>query len=170
MKSIPIAIIAAVARNGVIGVDNRLAWRLSSDLKRFRALTMGKPVIMGRKTFESIGKPLPGRSIIVVTRDASFRAEGVDAATSIAAALHRAREMAAAMGAKEIIVAGGGEIYALTMALADRLYITQVDLTPHGDARFPTIDPAVWRESARVASLRGEKDEAGFAFVEYDRI
>jgi dihydrofolate reductase len=131
---------------------------------------MGKPVIMGRKTFESLGKPLPGREIIVVTRDAGYRAEGVDVAASVEAALDLAQAKARASGAAEVVVAGGGEIYAQTMALADKLYITEVDLAPEGDAQFPFILPAVWRETAREAGERGAKDEAGFAFVEYSRL
>lgn len=158
-----VSLIAAVARNGIIGGGNQLLWRLSSDLKRFKALTMGKPLIVGRKTFDSIGMALPGRRMIVVTRDAGWRHAGVETAASVEAAL------ALAAGAQEIMIGGGGEIYAQTIGRADRLYITEVDLAPEGDARFPAIDPAAWREVARETGVRGPKDEAGFAFVAWER-
>ena len=170
MTTPPVALVVAVARNGVIGSDNRLLWRLSSDLKRFKALTMGKPVVMGRKTFQSLPRAgLPGRSIIVVTRDAAFAATGVIVAHGLDAALEIAAREAARLGADEIMVAGGAEIYAQTLALADRVHVTEVDLAPEGDAAFPALDPAQWREAARVAPPRGERDEAAFAFVDYVR-
>jgi dihydrofolate reductase len=165
-----VALIAAVARNGVIGVGDALPWRLSSDLKRFKALTMGKPLIMGRKTFQSIGRPLPGRATIVVTRDQRFAPEGVEVARDLETALRLAETKARAAGVDEIIVAGGGEIYAQTIARAARLYITEVALAPKGDAHFPPIDPALWREVNREAGVRGPRDEADFAFVEYRRV
>ena len=166
MSAPRVALIAAVARNGVIGAHNRLLWRLSSDMKRFKALTMGKPVIMGRKTYQSLPPSgLPGRSIVVVTHDSAFAAPGVSLAHSIDAAL----ASAARSGVDEIMIAGGAEIYAQTMARAERLYVTEVDLAPQGDAMFPAIDPARWREATRVAPPRGERDEADFAFVDYVR-
>ena len=169
MTDPPIAIVAAVARNGVIGAHNNLIWKLSSDLKRFRALTMGKPVIMGRKTWDSINRLLPGRQIIVVTRNEGFAVNGVLRAPTLDAALSLAHEIAPAMGAGEIVIAGGGQIYRQSIHLAQRLYITEVDLEPRGDAHFPAIDPAHWREVNRETGVRGEKDDAGFAFVEYRR-
>jgi dihydrofolate reductase len=165
----PIALIAAMARNRAIGADNRLIWKLSSDQKRFRALTWGKPLIMGRKTFESIGRPLPGRETIVVTRDASFAPAGVHVAHDVDAALSLADEVAGQMKAEETIVAGGGEIYRQTLDRADRLYITEVALTPEGDAHFPVIDPALWREASRERGIRTERDEAEFTYVDYVR-
>jgi dihydrofolate reductase len=165
-----VALIAAVARNGVIGARGVLPWRLSSDLKRFKALTMGKPLIVGRKTFRSIGGALPGRNIIVVTRDEGFAAEDVEAARDVDAAMRLAETRARAAGVDEIVVGGGGEIYAQTIARAARLYITEVDLAPDGDARFPRIDPAQWREVSREPGARGPRDEADFAFVEYGRV
>jgi dihydrofolate reductase len=169
LSGAPVAIIAAVARNGVIGAHNALVCKLSSDLKRFRLLTMGKPVIMGRKTWDSIGRPLPGRTIIVVTRNADFAASGVLSAPSLDAALATARTSAASTGASEIIIAGGGEIYRQSIDLAQRLYITEVALTPAGDVLFPWIDLGQWRETAREKMTRGERDEADCAFVEYTR-
>lgn len=168
--AIPVTIVAAVARNGVIGGGNQLLWRLSSDLKRFKALTMGKPMIMGRKTFDSIGKALPGRETIVVTRDPSFSVPGVHVAANITAALEQAAILAGPMGAQEIIVAGGGEIYKLAMEMAHRLVITHVELEPDGDVRFPAIDPGQWKEISRETGVQGEKDEASFSFAVYERL
>ena len=162
MTRLPLVLVAAVARNGVIGADNRLLWRLSSDLKRFKTLTLGKPLVMGRKTFESIGRPLPGRETIVVTRDQNFSAEGVAVAHDLAAALSLAQDRAMAMSADAVVIAGGGELYAQTIALADRLAITEVALAPEGDAVFPRIDPTLWREVRREPGARGPKDEADF--------
>ena len=169
VKDVPLVIVAAVALNGVIGAGGGLPWRLSSDLKRFKALTWGRPLMMGRKTFESIGRALPGRETIVVTRDPGFAPSGVFVAHGLEAALDLAHERARAMGADEIIVAGGAEIYAQTIASASRLFITEVALDAEGDVRFPPIDPLKWREVRREAGERGPRDEADFAFVEYER-
>jgi dihydrofolate reductase len=158
-----VSLIAAVARNGAIGAGNAIPWRLSSDLRRFKGLTMGKPLIMGRKTFQAIGRSLPGRETIVVTRDRAWSHAGVEVAHDIDAAL------AFACGPSEIIVAGGGEIYVQTIGIADRLYITEVDLAPPSDARFPPIDPAQWREVKREKGVRGPRDAADFVFVDYER-
>ncbi len=164
-----IVIVAAVARNGVIGGGNKLLWRLSSDLKRFKALTWGKPLVMGRKTYNSIGRPLPGRETIVVTRDASFRPEGVHVARSLEAALDLAAMRAREMGAGEIIVAGGGEIYAQAMAHAARLDIAHVDLAPEGDSHFPAIDPEEWSVVSRERHEAGPDDEAAYEVCIYER-
>ncbi len=170
-KPDPIAIVllAAVAENGVIGRDNALPWRLSSDLKRFKALTMGKPLVMGRKTYLSIGRPLPGRTNIVMTRDRGFRTEGVTVAHSVGEALELAREAARRQGAAEVCVIGGTEIFAQTMGLADRLEITHVHASPAGDVFFPPIDPKLWREAARSEQPAGPKDDARVSFVTYVR-
>jgi dihydrofolate reductase len=164
-----IALVAAMARNRVIGGDNRMIWKLSSDQKRFRALTWGKPLIMGRKTFDSIGKPLPGRETIVVTRDPGFAPAGVRLANDVDEALVFAGEIADEMRASEIMVAGGGEIYRQTIERADRLYLTEVDLAPEGNAHFPAIDPAHWREVSREHGVRTERDDAEFVYVDYVR-
>ena len=161
-----ISLIAAVARNRAIGRGNALPWRLSSDLKRFKVLTMGKPFVIGRKTYQSIGKALPGRFSIVITRDPGFAAADIEVAHSLASAL----ALAAAHGTDEIMVGGGGEIYAEAIGQADKLYLTEVDLAPEGDALFPEIDPSQWREVRRETGLRGPKDEAEFAFVDYERL
>ena len=169
VNDVPLVIVAAVARNGVIGAGGGLPWRLSSDLKRFKALTWGKPLIMGRKTFDSIGRALPGRETIVVTRDPAFAAPGVLAAHDIGAALDLASERARLLDADEIVIAGGAEIYAQTIGRASRLFITEVALDAEGEARFPPIDPEHWREVRRETGERGPRDEADFAFVEYAR-
>jgi dihydrofolate reductase len=169
LSDLPVTLIAAVARNGVIGANNRLIWKLSSDLRRFRELTMGKPLIMGRKTYVSIGRPLPGRTTIVVTRNANFAADGALNAPTLEAALSMAQEAAAAMGANEIMVAGGGEIYRQAILRAARLYITEVDLAPAGAVLFPAIDPAQWREVRRENIARAQRDEVESVFVEYVR-
>ena len=165
----PLLIVAVVAQNGVIGAGAKLPWRLSSDLRRFKALTLGKPLVMGRKTFQSIGRPLPGRETIVVTRDPGFSAAGVLVTHDLDAALALAEARAVAMDADAVVIAGGGELYAQTFALADRLAITEVALAPEGDAVFPSIDLAEWREVRREPGVRGPKDEADFAFVDYVR-
>jgi dihydrofolate reductase len=164
-----LSLIAAVARNGVIGGDNRLLWRIKPDLRRFRDLTLGKPMIMGRKTFLSIGKPLPGRDNIVVTRDRSFAADGIHVALGLPEALDVAARLATARGVSDIMIAGGADIYGQTIADADRLYITEVDLAPDGDAVFPSIDRESWIERRREAHPKGPDDDAAYAFVDYVR-
>jgi dihydrofolate reductase len=166
---IEILLIAAVAQNGVIGRGNTLPWRLKSDLAHFRARTMGRPVVMGRKTYLSIGKPLPGRTTIVVSRDRSFAAAGAVVAPGLTEALAAARGDAFRRGVSEIVVAGGGEIYDQAMPLATRLVITEVAKAADGDAYFPSIDQAAWHETAREPHSPGAGDEAPFAFVTYQR-
>ena len=169
MTDIPLVIVAAVARNGVIGDGDKLLWRLPGDLRHFKALTLGKPMIMGRKTYASIGRPLPGRETIVVTRDRSFGVEGVHVVHSVDAALALGQARARAMGASEVILAGGGDLYAQLIGCADRIYLTQVDLSPVGAIVFPRIDPDIWCEVTRETHVGGVGDEAGFSFVAYER-
>ena len=164
-----IVLVAAVAANGIIGADNDMPWRLPSDLKHFKALTVGRPVVMGRKTFLSLGKPLPGRPHVVISRDPAYAPEGAEPVTSLDAALSRAGELATDLGVGEIAVIGGGQIYAAAMDRADRLEITEVQAEPAGDTRFPEIDAAVWQEVSRVPGEAGERDSAGFEFVTYRR-
>jgi dihydrofolate reductase len=166
-----VAIFAAVAGNGVIGRDNGLPWRLSGDLKRFKALTIGKPVIMGRRTWESFPRrPLPGRLNIVVTRDGDFRAEEAEVVHSLDEALARAEAWAReGKGADEICIIGGGEIYRQAIAIADRLYITHVLASPDGDTRFPDIDPAAWTQMSVEDHPAGEKDSHATRFAVYSR-
>lgn len=144
-----VCIVAAMARNGVIGRDGGLPWRLPEDLKHFRRITLGKPLVMGRKTFDSIGRPLPGRTSLVVTRNANWRPPGAEVCPDPDRALARAREVAARDGVAEICVIGGGQIYAQTLAHADRLYLTEVALDVPGDTRFPVLNRAEWRTVER---------------------
>ena len=164
-----VILVAAIAENGVIGRDSALPWRLKSDMVHFRAATMGKPVIMGRKTYLSIGKPLQGRTTIVVSRDVTFAAAGVVVAQSLEAALTTARGDALRRNVGAIVIAGGADIYKQAMAHATRLLITHVRIHVDGDARFPTIDPKLWREIDRNEREAGAEDAAPFAFVSYER-
>ncbi|MGE5388590.1 MAG: dihydrofolate reductase [Hyphomicrobiales bacterium] len=157
--------VVARAQNGVIGVGNGLPWRLSSDLKRYKARTWGRPMIMGRRTWESIGRPLPGRESVVVTRRPDFEAPGAHVATSLDESVEIARRLAREMGSNEIIVAGGEEIYRALLDRTDMIELTEVALDLPGDAHFPAIDPEEWEEIARETPPRGDRDEADFAFV-----
>jgi len=168
---IPLSLVVARARNGVIGRDGRLPWHLRSDLRRFRDTTMGKPVIMGRKTWDSLTKrPLPGRLNIVLTRDLSFEPAGAVACDAWADAVSIAREQAQEDGASEICVIGGAEIYRLALPRARRIYLTEVDLAPEGDAWFDAPDPAQWRETGLEAFAAGEGDDAPFVIRQLERI
>ena len=166
---IDIVLLAAVADNGIIGRDNGLPFRQSSDLKRFKQLSMGKPLVMGRKTYLSIGKPLPGRTNIVVTRDPSFNAVGIVTAMSLDAAMTVARGDALRRGADAIVVIGGTDIFKQTMPLADRLEITHVHARPEGDVSFPPIEETHWRATDRSDHPAGPQDEASFSYVTYLR-
>jgi dihydrofolate reductase len=167
---ISIVLVAAVADNGVIGEGGGLPWRLKSDLAHFRAVTIGKPVVMGRKTYHSIGKPLKGRTNIVVTRDRSFSLPGVLVVPNLDAAFTAARGDALRRSVDEVAVIGGAEIYAQTLARADRIVLTRVHASPAGDTMFPTIDPAVWVESGRRCFRHGAGDDAPFTLTNYHRI
>jgi dihydrofolate reductase len=167
--SVETVAVVAVARNGVIGAANVTPWRLSSDLKRFKALTMGKPLIVGRRTYETFARPLPGRRLIVVTRDPAFAAPDAMRAADPQAALALARRVADEMGAREVVIGGGAEIYRALLDETQRIELTEVELKPQGDAFFPTLDAAQWREIARETPPRGERDEAEFSFVTLTR-
>jgi len=169
MADLPLVLIAAVADNGVIGDDNRLIWRLKTDLRRFRSLTLGRPVLMGRKTFLSIGKPLPGRETIVLTRDPGFRPEGVRTAPDLEAALSLAQRIGTQMGADSVTVAGGAEVYRQILPLADRLELTFVHARPEGDARFPDWDRAAFVAEAQENHPAGPDDEHAFTFATFRR-
>ena len=162
-----IVLVAAIGDNSVIGRDGQLPWRLKSDLQHFRKVTLNRPVIMGRKTYESIGKLLPGRTNIVLTRDLSLVAPGAVLATSLDAALGYAHTDAVKRGTDEIMVVGGSDIFATTMPMADRLEITHVHASPEGDVLFPPIDPEVWQEISREEHFAGPDDDANFALVTY---
>lgn len=166
-----VSIFVAIAENGVIGRDNGLPWKLSSDLKRFKADTMGKPIIMGRKTYESFPKrPLPGRLNIVVTRDKEFRAEGAEVVHSLEDAITLATAKGRCMpGVSEICVIGGGEIYRQALPLADRLHVTHVLTSPDGDTRFPAIDPDIWAVTRSEDFPAGEKDSHATRYTVYEK-
>ncbi len=165
-----LCLIVAVAENGVIGLNGKMPWHLPLELKYFRACTLGKPVIMGRKTFQSVGKPLPGRANIVVTRDATFSAPGAKMAPSLPAAIVLAQDAARASGATEIMVIGGGEIFAQALPLVARVYLTRVAFSPEGDATFPALRPATWRlVSQEPIPAAGPAEPAAMAYI-YDRI
>jgi dihydrofolate reductase len=165
-----IVILAAVAENGVIGRGNGLPWRLKSDMAHFRELTMGKPVVIGRKTYLSIGKPLAGRTTIVVSRDRGFAAPGIVVASDLETALTAARGDALRRNTDSIVVAGGADIYAQVLPIATRLAITEVHKSVDGDTRFPGIDPDIWREISREEHKPAAEDETAFAFVTYERV
>jgi dihydrofolate reductase len=169
-REVGLVLVAAVAENGVIGRDGGLPWRLPSDLRRFRAITLGHPVVMGRKTYDAIGKPLPGRTNIVITRDAAFAARGVIAAPNLEAALMVARGDALRRAVCHIMIIGGGELYGRTIGCACRLEITRVHARPAGDSIFPAIDPAQWRETERSEHPAGPDDDAPFTTLAYERI
>ncbi len=166
---IEIVLIVAVAENGVIGSNGAIPWRLKADQQRLKAMTMGKPVVMGRKTFISLPRPLPGRTNIVVTRDASFRPAGAVVTTSFEDARAIALGDALRRQATEIAVIGGAEIYAQWMEFADRLEVTEVHARPEGDTILPAINLADWQEVSRVRNSATSEDSADFSYVTYRR-
>jgi dihydrofolate reductase len=159
-----ISIIVAVAENGVIGSDNRLPWHLPDDLKRFKALSLGKPIVMGRRTFDSIGKPLPGRTNIVISRQAGLVIEGVVVTHSLDAAL------AAAGSVPEIVVIGGAEIFRQVLPRTTTIHLTRVHAGVAGDVLFPELDPAQWREAAVEHHAADERHQYAFSFVTLQKI
>jgi dihydrofolate reductase len=164
-----IVLMVAVADNGVIGADGTIPWRLKTDQQRLKTMTMNKPVVMGRKTFVSLRRPLPGRTNIVITRDADFRAAGAVVTTSFATARAVATGDALRRFATEIAVIGGAEIYAQWMAVADRLEVTEVHARPEGDTRFAAVAAADWEEVARVRNPAGSDDSVEFSYVTHIR-
>ena len=165
-----LSLVAARARNGVIGMKGDLPWRLRGDLQRFKAVTMGKPCLMGRATWESLPlKPLPGRLNLVLTRDESFEAKGAVVCTSLPEALEMAREQAREDGVDEICVIGGAQLYEAVMDRADRLYLTEVEAEPEGDTHFPDFDDEAFVEVASEAHDAGEKDDHPYVFRTLDR-
>ncbi|WP_137157919.1 dihydrofolate reductase [Rhizobium sp. FKL33] len=164
-----ISVVVAMAENGVIGRDNGLPWRQSSDLKRFKAMTLGKPVVMGRKCYASIGRPLPGRPNIVITRNRDFSADGVSVVHDYQAGIALAKEEAKRLGVDEICVIGGGEIYRIAIDTADLLHVTHILAEIDGDTFFPAIDPAIWEAGEPDELPAGEKDDYPTRFVTYRR-
>jgi dihydrofolate reductase len=166
---ISIIVVVAVAENGVIGRDGGLPWRIGSDLRHFRALTEGKPVVMGRKTFLSLGNPLKARTNIVISNNPAFAARGALVAPSLDAALAAARGDALRRGAHEIAIIGGSALFGEALGFADRLEVTRVHATPEGDTFLPPIEPRTWRQVASKRHTAGPQDEADFTFVTYER-
>lgn len=162
-----LSLVVAQGRNRVIGAAGGLPWHLAGDMRHFRRVTLGKPVVMGRKTWASIGRPLPGRANLVVTRDTGFQAPGALVHSSLGAALAAGRAIALQSGADEVCVIGGAEIYAQTLPLADRLHVTDVDAAPEGDALFPEIDPALWRLMAEERHEPGPQDDHPYVIRRY---
>lgn len=167
--SVPVALIAAIGANNVIGAGDSIPWRLPSDFAHFKRTTMGKPLIMGRKTFESIGRPLPGRTNIVVSGRPGYGAEGITVVSSLEAALTEAQAVAARDGAEEVMIGGGGNIYHQAMAVADRLYISHVDASPAGDVLFPAIDEDEWVVVAQPDTSPDPRDSTTYRIHVYER-
>lgn len=161
-----VALIVAVAENGVIGRDGGLPWRLSGDLRYFKSVTMGKPIIMGRKTFDSIGRPLPGRPNLIVSRNPAFNADGAVVFESLDAAVTHAESLTD----EEIMVIGGAGLYAAALTIADRIYLTEVHAAVDGDVVFPPFDRNHWVETSRAEYPAGEKDDYDHSFVVLDRV
>ncbi len=158
-----ISLIVAVAENGIIGTGGTMPWHITEDFRHFKEITLGHSVIMGRKTYESIGRPLPRRRNIVITRNAELRIEDCEMASSLE------RALAMCEGEEEVFIIGGGEIYRQAMPLAHKLYITHVGISAEGDTRFPEIDPTIWREVSREEFTRGKEFEHPFSFVDYEK-
>ena len=163
MSAPRLSLIAALAKNHVIGIENRLPWKLPEDLAHFKALTLGHPIVMGRKTFESLGRPLPGRRNIVITRNADYHPAGCETAASIPAAIDLCAE------AQEIFFIGGAELYKQVLPLVDRMYLTEVQIEAQGDAWFPEFDIKAFREQTREAHMGEKSDPLRFDFVVYER-
>ena len=167
-KRLPLALIAALAQNRVIGRDNQLPWHLPEDLKHFKAKTLGKPIIMGRKTWDSLGRPLPGRLNVVVSRQAGLALEGAEVFTTLDAALDRADAWAQEQGVDELMLIGGAQLYAQALPLAGRLYLTRVGLEPEGDAWFPEFDESAWQRTVDE-SVEADGEKPAYRFETLNR-
>ena len=165
-----LSLIVAVSRNGVIGLNNQLPWHLPEDLKYFKSVTMGKPIVMGRKTFESIGKPLPGRDNIVISRQHDYPAQGIKLVSSLSEAISLGERINLINGTEEVMIIGGAQIYAEALDLADRVYLTRVHRHVEGDAYFPILETAAWHEIAREDVAAKEPNPFDFSYQVLDRI
>ncbi|MCV9920153.1 dihydrofolate reductase [Pseudomonas sp. BT-42-2] len=168
--SLPLSLIAACAENRVIGIDNSMPWHLPGDFKYFKATTLGKPIIMGRKTWDSLGRPLPGRLNIVVSRQPGLQLEGAEVFASLEQALQRAEQWAQEQGVDELMLIGGAQLYALALdqGLVSRMYLTRVELSPEGDAWFPEFDQAQWALASSQAQP-SEGDKPAYHFEVWDK-
>lgn len=167
-SKIAVVIVVACAKNGIIGAQNGIPWRLSSDMQNFKQITSGKPIIMGRKTFQSLPKLLPGRTHIIVTRDSDYRADNALVYSNLEAAIGAAKAVALASGVKEVCIIGGGEIYALALKIADKIILSLVDAEPIGDTYFPKLGNE-WAVTAQESFTRGPKDDHDFVLFTYER-
>ncbi|UCZ82815.1 dihydrofolate reductase [Pseudomonas sp. L5B5] len=167
-KSLPLSLIAALAENRVIGVDNSMPWHLPGDFKYFKATTLGKPIIMGRKTWDSLRRPLPGRLNIVVSRQTGLMLEGAEVYPSLEAAVVRAEQWALEQGVDELMLIGGAQLYAQALEQADRLYLTRVALNPQGDAWFPAFDEQQWKRVSKVLNP-AEGDRPAYSFEVWEK-
>ena len=165
-----ISLIVAMAQNRVIGLDGGIPWHISADLKFFRRVTMGHPIVMGRKTYQSIGGALPGRTNIVITRNEKFHAPDADVVHDLGSGLEKAEAMAEIEGSGEVFIIGGANIYAQAMGRAERIYLTEIDLTPPGDAWFPELDEGGWRETSRHSHEAEEPGGPAYSFVQLERM
>lgn len=168
-KTLPLSLIAALGENRVIGVDNSMPWHLPADFKYFKATTLGKPIIMGRKTWDSLGRPLPGRLNLVVSRQTDLQLEGAEVFASLDAAVKRAQAWAKEQGVSEVMLIGGAQLYTQGLADADRLYLTRVGLSPQGDAWFPEFDQAQWTRVSNEPHA-AEEGKPGFSFEVWERV
>jgi dihydrofolate reductase len=168
-EAVRIAFVVAAAANGVIGRDGELPWRLPSDLRRFRALTLGKPVIMGRKTYQSIGKPLDGRDNIVLSRQPAFNPAGVAVVATMADAIQLGRRLATQKGVDEVAIIGGAEVFRAALPLAERIYLTSVKASLPGETRLAQFDPETWQETAREPMPKGPQDQYCADFIVLER-
>jgi len=168
--SLPLSLIAALADNRVIGIDNSMPWHLPGDFKYFKATTLGKPIIMGRKTWDSLGRPLPGRLNLVVSRQVGLQLAGAEVFASLAQAQQRAEQWAREQGVGEVMLIGGAQLYAqaLEQALVSRMYLTRVELSPEGDAWFPTFDESQWRRVSSEAQA-AEGDGPAYHFEVWEK-
>jgi dihydrofolate reductase len=169
VNSLPLVLVVAVAENGVIGRKQQLPWRIPGDLKHFKAVTMGKPMVMGRKTYESVGKPLPGRTSVVLTSDKNWRAEGVLVGHSLEEVLKLANDDAKKTGASGIAIIGGSALFEETLPMAAKIELTEVHARPEGDVFFPEYDRNAWREARREGPMQGEKDDHAYSVVTLER-
>lgn len=167
-STFPLAMIAALAQNRVIGLDNKMPWHLPADLKHFKAMTLGKPIVMGRKTWDSLGRPLPGRLNLVVSRQPDLRLEGAETFDSLDAALARAEQWAREQGATEMMLIGGAQLYEQALPLAQRLYLTRIAARPEGDAFFPAFDEAQWQR-ADCQAHPAEGEAPAYSFETWQR-